>query len=248
MEAVDHLSMTEERMAERAELSLALIHLFRGVVYRADQPRVWQAIVRHQAAVGDHAALFALRLYLNEGEGYAFLRQEEGDEEEGAGLELPRLVSRRPLSYPVSLLLALLRKKLAEHDASSGDPRLILTRSDIAETVRLFLPETGDEVRFLDRLDSYIENVVKLGFLRRLRGQQDHYEVMRILAAFVDAQWLGEFEQRLQEYRAHALGEDDADIEAAGDGAGEDDWDGSDTDDGEPGGEGLGADGTDDAM
>src|SRR5690606_27222558 len=186
--------------------------------YRAEQPRVWHAIVRQQAAVGDHAALFGLRLFFNEAEGYAFLRQDDdaGDgEDDGDGPERPRLVSRRPLSYPVSLLLALLRKKLAEHDSSSGDPRLILTRAEIAETVRLFLPETGDEVRFLNRLDTYIESVVKLGFLRRLRGQRDQYEVMRILAAFVDAQWLGEFERRLAEYRAYALGEEGEDGRAA---------------------------------
>ena len=119
------------------------------------------------------------------------------------------------MSYPVSLLLALLRKKLAEHDASGGDPRLILTRTDLADMLRLFLPETGDEVRFFNRLDTYVEHVVKLGFLRKLRGQRDHYEVMRILAAFVDAQWLNEFEERLAEYRAHVLGEEEERRDAA---------------------------------
>jgi len=34
---------------------------------------------------------------------------------------LPRLVQRRALSFPVSLLLALLRKKLAEFDAGGGE-------------------------------------------------------------------------------------------------------------------------------
>lgn len=233
--------------SEQAELSHVLIHLFRGVVYRTERPRVWQALVRRQAVVRDHIELFGLRLFLDEVEGYAFLRQHDGgvnggDGGSGAILgsgveaaevgsaggagsasasaghaavaamgELPRLVHQRPLSYPVSLLLALLRKKLAEHDASGGDPRLILTRDDMAELVRLFLPESGDEVRFLDRMDSHIRRVVELGFLRRLRGQKDHYEVQRILAAFVDAQWLDEFESRLAQYRAHALGEQPGD-------------------------------------
>lgn len=231
--------------SEQAELSHVLIHLFRGVLYRTERPHVWHALLRRQATVRDHVELFGLRLFLDEIEGYAFLRQYDGDVDgidgvdggpaSGAGPfagsasvgtgspagtsssgfaaseavgELPRLVVRRPLSYPVSLLLALLRKRLAEHDASGGDPRLILTRDDIAELVRLFLPESGDEVRFLDRLDAHIGRVVDLGFLRRLRGQKDHYEVQRILAAFVDAQWLDEFEQRLARYRAHALGDE----------------------------------------
>src|SRR5690606_2684951 len=106
--------------------------------------------------------------------------------------------------FPVSLLLALLRKKLAEHDASGGDPRLILTREQIVEMIRIFLPESADEVRLINRIDAHISRAVELGFVRRLRGQHDRIEVLRILAAFVDAQWLAEFEARLEEYRRHA--------------------------------------------
>lgn len=41
--------------------------------------------------------------------------------------------ARRPLSFAVSLLLALLRKKLAEFDAAGGDTRLILSREQVIE-------------------------------------------------------------------------------------------------------------------
>jgi hypothetical protein len=116
-------------------------------------------------------------------------------------------VPRRQLSYPVSLLLALLRKKLAEFDATSGETRLILERQEIAETMRLFLPETVNEARLMDRIDSHINRTVEMGFLRRLRGQSDHFEVRRILKAFVDGQWLNEFDQRLDEYRQHMTAE-----------------------------------------
>jgi hypothetical protein len=40
-----------------------------------------------------------------------------------------------------------------------------------------------------------------LGFLRRLDDEGENYEVRRILRAFVDGQWLSEFDQRLAEYR-----------------------------------------------
>jgi hypothetical protein len=39
-----------------------------------------------------------------------------------------------------------------------------------------------------------------MGFLRRLRGRDDAFEVRRILKAFVDAQWVGDVERRLREY------------------------------------------------
>ncbi|TFH85523.1 DUF4194 domain-containing protein [Billgrantia azerbaijanica] len=187
-------------------LAPVLILLFKGVLYRDEQTGPWQDLLRLQAQVRDHVALFGLELILDEAEGYAYLRQrptEEGEE------ELPRLVPRRQLSYPVSLLLALLRKKLAEHDATGGDPRLILGREQIADMLRLFLPETADEVRLMNRMDGHIKRVVELGFLRRLRGQEDRFEVRRILAAFVDAQWLSEFDQRLAEYRQQLDDSDD---------------------------------------
>ncbi|WP_303909189.1 DUF4194 domain-containing protein [Thiohalomonas denitrificans] len=183
------------------KLPHALVALFKGVVYEDAAPRAWQDLLELQARVRDYVAVLGLELLLNEAEGYAYLRQcRTSDGEE----ELPRLVPRRQLSYPVSLLLALLRRKLAEHDTAGGDPRLILSREQIVDLVRLFLPDDTNEAKLVDRIDAHINKVVELGFLRRMRGQPNHFEVKRILTAFVDAQWLAEFDQRLTEYRAHA--------------------------------------------
>ena len=57
----------------------------------------------------------------------------------------------------------------------------------------------------MDRIDTDINRIVELGFLRRLRDRGDQFEVRRILKAFVDAQWLSEFEQRLAQYKDHTL-------------------------------------------
>lgn len=43
--------------------------------------------------------------------------------------------------------------------------------------------------------------IAELGFIRRLRGQGQMIEVRRIIKAFVDAQWLADFDERLAEYR-----------------------------------------------
>ncbi|MDX9688063.1 DUF4194 domain-containing protein [Halopseudomonas formosensis] len=188
------------------DLSPLLISLLKGVLYREDDPPLWQSLTDQQVAVRDYIQVLGLELILDEAEGYAYLRQrqEDGDNDRGS---LPRLIPRRQLSYPVSLLLALLRKRLAEFDASSGDARLILSRDQLVELLRLFLPEGTNEARLIDRIDSHISRVVELGFLRRLRGQQEPlYEVRRILKAFIDAQWLNEFDQRLAEY-ASQLGD-----------------------------------------
>jgi hypothetical protein len=192
-----------ETHAVRQELPPVLIALFKGVVYQDANPTLWQALLSLQARARDYVALLGLELMLDEAEGYAYLRQRPQPEDDQ---ELPRLVQRRPLSYPVSLLLALLRKKLAEFDAGGGDTRLILTREQLVELVRVFLPDTANEAKLLDRLDTHINRLVDLGFLRRLRGQENQFEVMRILKTFVDAQWLADLDERLKGYRNHIAG------------------------------------------
>lgn len=187
------------------QFSLALITLFKGVMYQDQNPQTWQSLLDLQARVRDHVSVLGLELMLDASEGYAYLRYPPPTEGEP---ELPRLVPRRQLSYPVSLLLALLRKKLAEHDATGGDPRLILSTEQIVDLLRVFLPETANEAKLEDRIETDIKRVVELGFLRRLRGQDGQFEVRRILKSFVDAQWLAEFDQRLAEYRRHAAGEE----------------------------------------
>ncbi|MBD3243787.1 MAG: DUF4194 domain-containing protein [Chitinivibrionales bacterium] len=187
------------------ELGAVVVPLLKGVLYQEDNPRQWQALLSLQAHVRDYVAVLGLELHVDEAEGYAFLRSREDDACEG-GATQPRLVARRPLSFPVSLLLALLRKKLAEFDASGADTRLIMSRDDVVELIRLFLPSGSNETRVIDQVDSYLNKVVDLGFVRRLRGQERMFEVRRILKAFVDAQWLAGFEQQLAAYQAHLGG------------------------------------------
>lgn len=199
--------MNDPRLHEENRLGQLLIGLFQGVLYREQDAPLWQPLLDLQARVRDYCATIGLELILDEAEGYAYLRQRVPAEGEA---ELPRLIQRRQLSFPVSLILVLLRKKLAEFDATGGDTRLVVGREQIADQVRLFLPDTGNEARLLDRMDAHINKVVELGFLHRLRGQEHQFEVRRILKAFVDAQWLSDFEQRLSDYGKHAAGDEEA--------------------------------------
>ena len=185
-------------------LSAVVIPLLKGVIYREASPDLWNDLLNLQARVRDYVGVLGLRLILDESEGYAFLRSfpDDGGGDDPDRAKLPRLVTRRPLSLPVSLLLALLRKKLAEFDASGEDTKLVLSRKEIVDLLRIFLPESSNESRLIDQIDSHINKIAELGFLRQLRGHDNTFEVRRILKAFVDAQWLSEFEERLAAYRA----------------------------------------------
>ena len=198
-----------------ADLSVVLISLFKNVIYReADEP-LWATLLNLQSRVRDYALVLGLDLVLDEAEGYAFLKSRPDAVDETAALRLPRLVARRQLSFPVSLLLALLRKKLAEFDTGAGTDgagvRLVLGRDEIVELIRIFLPDGSNEVRLIDQIEATISKVVDLGFLHKLKvttavGVPANYEVRRILKAFVDAQWLAEFDERLASYQATLMG------------------------------------------
>ncbi len=194
------------------DLPLAVTQLMKGVVYRDSHERAWRHVLQLQPQVRDHVAVLGLQVVIDEAEGYAFLRQRPREDDDPP---LPRLIPRRSLSFHVSLLLALLRKKLAEFDAQGGDTRLMLTREQIAEIVRVFLPPSSNEARLTDQIDSYLNKAVELGFLRQAKNAEPVYEVRRILKAFVDAQWLADFDARLAEYAALVMGgADAADAEA----------------------------------
>ena len=202
-----------ETLAATPDLSSLVIPLLKGVIYRGEAAArnntgLWNGLLDLQARVRDYVAVLGLELVLDEAEGYAFLRARHHDDDD-ARTRLPRLVARRPLSFPVSLLLALLRKKLAEFDAGGGQDvegvRLVLSRDDIVELIRVFLPAASNEAQLMDRVDTHINKVVELGFLRRMKpvaGQPTAFEVRRILKAFVDAQWLADLDTRLAAYRA----------------------------------------------
>ena len=191
-------------MTDSNALSVVLVALMKGIADREVDPALWQSLTGIEARVRDYVAVLGLDLVLDDAEGFAYLRQRSAPE--GAS-EVPRLVQRRQLGYQVSLMLALLRKKLAEFDATSGDTRLILGKNDVVEMMHLFFPDTANQVKFNDRISANINHIVDMGFLRRLRGTDDKFEVRRILKAFIDTQWLADFDQRLAAYHAHASSE-----------------------------------------
>jgi len=195
------MTQTDPTIPVKNTFGEVVVTLMQGVLYRDQDTALWQSLLLTQARVTDHCVTIGLDLVLDEAEGYAYLRQRPTAD---GAVPLPRLVPRRQLSYPVSLILVLLRKRLSEFDAGAGETRLIVSREQISEQLRLFLPDTGNEARLMDRMDTHLNKVIELGFLYRLRGQEHQFEVRRILKAFVDAQWLNDFEQRLADYGGHA--------------------------------------------
>ncbi len=202
--------------SDGADLSRILVVLLKGVLYRDADGKAWSSLLLLQNRVRDYVSVLGLELSLDEAEGFAFLTTrtlDEVDETAKSG-DIPRLIARRQLSFPVSLLVALLRKKMAEFDATGGDTRLVLTRDDIVELMRLFLPDSSNEAKLFDQVERHINKVVELGFMKKLNvgtadGKNAPYEVRRIIKSFVDAQWLSEFDAKLESYRQKLLDDEE---------------------------------------
>ena len=178
-------------------VATAIIRLMQGVVYRESDEDTWITLERLGGGVRDHFATIGIDVVVDDAEGYAYLRSrptEDGDD------TLPRLVRRRALTYNVSLLLVLLRKRLVEFETTGGEGRLVLSTDQIVEMLRLFQSESTNDARAVDQAETTIKKAAELGFLRQLRGQNDQWEVRRILKAYVDAQTLSDFAAKLREY------------------------------------------------
>jgi hypothetical protein len=81
----------------------------------------------------------------------------------------------------------------------SEDSRAIITKEEIVEMFELFMNESFNEVKQVKEIESHIKKVVDLGFLKRLKNSEN-YEIKRVIKSFVDAQWMENFDKRLEEY------------------------------------------------
>ncbi len=191
--------MTEE---DSLRISPVVINLLKGIVFRNDQPQLWQDLLDLQAHVTDYLKVLGLELTIDDSEGYAWLTQRAANVEEKNSL--PRLIARRPLSYPVSLLCVLLRKKIAEADASGAEVRVIVSREELMNAMRVFMPEKSNEAKIEEQMNATITKVIDLGFLRKLKADTEQLEIQRFLTALVDAEWTASLNDKLKEYQEYA--------------------------------------------
>lgn len=202
---------------EGSALSVVLIKLLQGFLLQEDK-QTWEALQLQQTIVREFFLTLGLHLHLDENEGYAFLRSipmDESDDGKITGesaighvqqekiLEKKKLTLMRkmPLSFEVSLLCILLREALDQFDATvHDDHRLIMTKADIYDLLKLYFPDKHDETKLIKRLDGIINKVIELGFIRELKSDASRIEVLRIIKAMIDAERVGEMKRNMQRY------------------------------------------------
>ena len=163
------------------EAAFVKARLFRDPMYRADDDELWAVLRSNLDEIRGFFRQVGQEVIFDEGEGYAFIRQIEPQQDE----RVPRLVQKRALNYETTLLLVFLREELDRFESSGTDStRLVRSRDQLRSLVAPYLRETTDRARDRDKLDEAITRLVGLGFLRR-QGSADaeEFQVMRIVKA-----------------------------------------------------------------
>jgi hypothetical protein len=174
-----------------------LVVLLKGIVYSHNE-KVWDELLKpeHEADVKKYFADINLDLIIDKSEGYAYLKQRASEEEE----ETPKLIEKRQLNFHVSLLCLLLRKHLIENDREGESSKAILSKEEIINLVKPFYKETTNEANQQKQIEAALKRVIEEGFLRKMKTEDDQYEVNRIIKAFVNADVVKDSLARLQTY------------------------------------------------
>lgn len=191
-------SIQDTAKLQQQQKSAVQIRLLKGVLYRSKQRDLWQYLERDQFQIREFFQQLGLSLSLDDAEGYAFLKQLDFEPDSGV-LELPRLISKRNLSFNQTLLLVSLRKRLAEHDSEESAPRLIVRRDEIHQWLVPYFPQVSNEIKQHREIDALITKIVQMQFIKPLLNHSDDFEVLRILKAFISAEQIIEFNQHLQD-------------------------------------------------
>lgn len=173
--------------------STTLINLLQGVVRKEDNAEIWNTIRSQQFRIDEYMEKIGLSLVIDDEGGFAFLKQRDDD-------VLPHLVKKQPLTFRMSLFLALLRNEINEYDSGSGEGALVIREEEMVRRMKPYFPDVSDEVKFTNSIDRCFSKALEMKILVPVKDNEYEYEVQPMLRRFMDAEWLSEFNRQLDKY------------------------------------------------
>ena len=184
-------------MNEIKPYSKAIVYLLRKTAEKSSP--VWSDILLYQSEIQEYLSVIGLELIVKNDEGFAFVKQVVYDD------STMNLVTRRLLGFEVSIVVIVLRQLLEDYDSNPTETQSldrIITANEIKDEVRLFLPENYNKVKLEKDLDTYIQRVVELGYLKEVKrnGDDVRYKIHRIIKEKVTIEDLDLFKKKIEEY------------------------------------------------
>ncbi len=193
----------ENQLPEFDESSIAAVHLLQGLVYQ-DEEHIWDLVVNHRHRLDAYFGHIGLRLVIDEGEGFAFLRQLDDSELENVrGYDqLPKLFRKKRLSYDATLACVLLREEIRRFEEEEVEnARCVVPTGELLEKWKTFFPDVYDETKLRKALNVALTTLEELKFIREFTKEPQEWEIRRILKARLP---VAELERLLEELKAES--------------------------------------------
>ena len=191
-------NFSDENVNTPVPYAPALIRLLQGVIYSDDRD-IWDLVMRYKMPIAAYFARMGVQIYLNEEDGFTYLTQPDLEDEDGATITLPRLTRRQKLTYSTTLVLVIVRELLNQFDSTNVENnKLRISQEELMRNLRPFYRSREDERSLLKQMNTDINNVIELGFLKKqdIDGQT-HYLVRPILKAHLNSDELARIKSQL---------------------------------------------------
>ena len=165
------------------ETRRVLVHLLLGPALDAErQTKLWPVLLRDERVLRSRLHELFLELVVDHEQRVAFTRQVVDE-----AADIPVLLRKAALTFVQSALVLFLRQQLTQADARGE--RAVVSLDEMREHLRDFEREQNtDRAMFERQAQGAVEKAVQLNLIRRLRGEDDRYEVSPALKLLFPAE------------------------------------------------------------
>jgi hypothetical protein len=179
-----------------------LVHLLLGPALDAQrQSKLWPVLLRDEPVLRSRLHELFLELVVDHEQRVAFTRQVVDE-----AADVPVLLRRAALTFVQSALVLFLRQQLTQADARGE--RAVVSRDEMREHLNVFERDrNADRAKFERQASNAVEKAVQLNLIRRLRGEDDRYEVspaLKLLFPAEEIQALTQTYERLSQSPAQS--------------------------------------------
>ena len=160
-----------------------LVHLLLGPALDAErQTKLWPVLLRDERVLRSRLHELFLELVVDHEQRVAFTRQVVDE-----AADVPVLLRKAALTFVQSALVLYLRQQLTQADARGE--RAVVSLDEMREHLRVFeRDQNTDRAKFERQAQGAVEKALQLNLIRRLRGEDDRYEVSPALKLLFPAE------------------------------------------------------------
>lgn len=185
--------------------SQVCIKLLQGPIFRQNaNDKLWDKLETYESDISSFFAILGVSVAIDKADGFAFLQQNDLDEEED---KVSRLIRQTPLTEEQSFLCILLRDELNKFDNPNNSQNkssvLILRESELYEQFSMFYGKKTDQITARNNFKKNLNRLCELGLLKEQNPDDPEmemeYEVRRYIRAKITSEFCEEFMKKLQE-------------------------------------------------